>query len=112
MKISPVILVFLAVFLSVGSAGFMVVLNYDELFKPKPEIKAEFSSVEFDADDTSYSPAETHSMNQLSKELAALKQKLLDKENDLDSRESAIAMDLEALEKQKKRVEPNSRRSF
>lgn len=104
MKISPVILVFLAVFLSVGSAGFMVVLNYDELFKPKPEIKAEFSSVEFDADDTSYSPAETHSMNQLSKELAALKQKLLDKENDLDSRESAIAMDLEALEKQKKEL--------
>jgi len=82
----------------------MVVLNYDELFKPKPEIKAEFSSVEFDADDTSYSPAETHSMNQLSKELAALKQKLLDKENDLDSRESAIAMDLEALEKQKKEL--------
>jgi len=104
MKISPIILVFLAVFLSVGSAGFMVVLNYDELFKPKPEIKAEFSSVEFDADDTSYSPAETHSMNQLSKELAALKQKLLDKENDLDSRESAIAMDLEALEKQKKEL--------
>ena len=104
MTISPVILVFLAVFLSVGSAGFMVVLNYDELFKPKPEIKAEFSSVEFDADDTSYSPAETHSMNQLSKELAALKQKLLDKENDLDSRESAIAMDLEALEKQKKEL--------
>jgi DNA repair exonuclease SbcCD ATPase subunit len=43
-------------------------------------------------------------MNQLSKELAALKQKLLDKENDLDSRESAIAMDLEALEKQKKEL--------
>ena len=90
--------------LSVASAGFMVVLNYDALFKPKPEIKAEFTSVEFDADDTSYSPAETHSMNQLSKELAALKEKLLERENELDSRESAIAMDLEALEKQKKEM--------
>jgi seryl-tRNA synthetase len=82
----------------------MVVSNYDALFKPKPEIKAEFTSVEFDADDTSYSPAETHSMNQLSKELAALKQKLLDREKELDSRESAITMDLEALEKQKKEM--------
>jgi hypothetical protein len=82
----------------------MVVLNYDAMFKPKPEIKAEFTSVEFDADDTSYSPAETHSMNQLSKELAALKEKLLERENELDSRESAIAMDLEALEKQKKEM--------
>lgn len=94
----------MAVVLSVGSAGFMVVLNYDALFKPKPEIKAEFTSIEFDADDTSYSPAETHSMNQLSKELAALKEKLLERENELDSRESAIAMDLEALEKQKKEM--------
>ena len=104
MKISPIIIVLLAVVLSVGSAGFMVVLNYDALFKPKPEIKAEFTSIEFDADDTSYSPAETHSMNQLSKELAALKEKLLERENELDSRESAIAMDLEALEKQKKEM--------
>ena len=104
MKISPIIIVLLAVVLSVASAGFMVVLNYDALFKPKPEIKAEFTSVEFDADDTSYSPAETHSMNQLSKELAALKEKLLERENELDSRESAIAMDLEALEKQKKEM--------
>ena len=104
MKISPIIIVLLAVVLSVASAGLMVVLNYDALFKPKPEIKAEFTSVEFDADDTSYSPAETHSMNQLSKELAALKEKLLERENELDSRESAIAMDLEALEKQKKEM--------
>ena len=104
MKISPIIIVILAVLLSVGSAGFMVVLNYDALFKPKPKIKAEFTSIEFDADDTSYSPAETHSMNQLSKELAALKEKLLERETELDSRESAIAMDLEALEKQKKEM--------
>jgi flagellar biosynthesis GTPase FlhF len=104
MKISPIIIVLFAVVLSVASAGLMVVLNYDAMFKPKPEIKAEFTSVEFDADDTSYSPAETHSMNQLSKELAALKEKLLERENELDSRESAIAMDLEALEKQKKEM--------
>ena len=40
-------------------------------------------------------------MNQLSKELAALKEKLLEREIELDSRESAITMDLESLEKQK-----------
>lgn len=104
MKISPTIIVVLAVLLSVGSAGIMLSLSYDDLFKPKPEIKAEFTSIEFDADDTSYSPAETHSMNQLSKELAALKEKLLERETELDSRESAISMDLEALEKQKKEM--------
>ena len=76
--------------------------SYD--LKPKPIIKAEFTSVEFDADDTSYSPAETHSMNQLSKELTALKERLLERENELDARESAIAMDLESLEKQKKEL--------
>ena len=71
MKISPNLIVLLAVIMSVGSAGAMLWLNYDALFKPKPEIEAEFTSVEFDADDTSYSPAETHSINQLSKELTA-----------------------------------------
>ena len=40
--------------------------------------------------------------NQLSKELMALKEKLLERESELDSRESAIVMDLEALEIQKK----------
>ena len=82
----------------------MLTLNYDALFKPKPIIKAEFTSVEFDADDTSYSPAETHSMNQLSKELAALKERLIERENELDARESAISMDLESLEKQKREL--------
>jgi uncharacterized phage infection (PIP) family protein YhgE len=82
----------------------MLWLNYDAIFKPKPVIKAEFTSVEFDADDTSYSPAETHSMNQLSKELTALKERLLERENELDARESAISMDLESLEKQKKEL--------
>ena len=75
MKISPSLIVVAAVILSVASAGIMLTINYDALFKPKPVIKAEFTSVEFDADDTSYSPAETHSMNQLSKELAALKER-------------------------------------
>ena len=97
-------LVLLAVVLSVGSSGAMLWLNYDAIFKPKPVIKAEFTSVEFDADDTSYSPAETHSMNQLSKELTALKERLLERENELDARESAISMDLESLEKQKKEL--------
>jgi len=104
MKISPSLIVVAAVILSVASAGIMLTLNYDALFKPKPIIKAEFTSVEFDADDTSYSPAETHSMNQLSKELAALKERLIERENELDARESAISMDLESLEKQKREL--------
>jgi hypothetical protein len=105
MKISPTIVVLIAVLLSVATAGSMLWINYDTLFKPAPEIVAEFTSVEFDADDTSYSPAETHSMNQLSKELVALKEKLLERESELDARESAIAMDLEALEKQKNELD-------
>jgi chromosome segregation ATPase len=79
-------------------------LNKD-IFDEPAEIPAEFTSVEFDADDTSYSPAETHSMNQLSKELVALKEKLLARESELDSRESAIASDLESLEKQKRELD-------
>ena len=55
MKISPNLIVLLAVIMSVGSAGAMLWLNYDALFKPKPKIEAELPSVEFDADDTSYS---------------------------------------------------------
>lgn len=105
MKIPPTILVLVAMVLSLVSATVMMWLNYDAMFKPKPEIKAEFTSIEFDADDTSYSPAETHSMNQLSKELAALKERLLLRENELDARESAIAMDMESLEKQKKELQ-------
>ena len=66
-------------------------------------IKPDFTSIEFDADDTSYSPAETHSMNQLSKELSLLKESLL-KVRDLDARESALVMDIESLEKQKKEL--------
>ena len=102
MKFSASIIVILAVLLSVSSAGLMLFLNYEDLFKPIPVVKAKFTSVEFDADDTSYSPAETHSMNQLSKELSLLKEKLLEREKDLDARESALSMDLESLEKQKR----------
>jgi hypothetical protein len=58
MKFSASVIVILAVLLSVSSAGLMLFLNYDDLFKPAPVVKAEFTSVEFDADDTSYSPAE------------------------------------------------------
>jgi len=104
MKFSASVIVILAVLLSVSSAGLMLFLNYDDLFKPAPVVKAEFTSVEFDADDTSYSPAETHSMNQLSKELSLLKDKLLEREKDLDPRESALSMDLESLEKQKREL--------
>ena len=39
-------------------------------------------------------------MNQLSKELFA-QEKLLEREKDLDARESALSMDLESLEKQR-----------
>lgn len=105
MNIPPTLIVLIAVLLSVGSASAMLWLNYDSIFKKKPDIPAEFTSIEFDADDTSYSPAETHSMNQLSKELASLKQKLLEKEIELDARESAIEMDLESIEKQKREMD-------
>ncbi len=104
MKFSASLIVLLAVLLSVASAGLVLFLNFDDLFKPPPVVKAEFTSVEFDADDTSYSPAETHSMNQLSKELSMLKDKLLDREKELDARESALTMDLESLDKQKREL--------
>ena len=104
MKFSASLIVLLAVLMSVASAGLMLFLNFDDLFKLAPVVKAEFTSVEFDADDTSYSQAETHSMNQLSKELSLLKDKLLERENALDARESALSMDLESLEKQKREL--------
>jgi hypothetical protein len=104
MKFSASIIILFAVLMSVTSAGLMLFLNFDDLFKRPPIVKAEFSSIEFDADDTSYSPAETHSMNQLSKELSLLKDKLLDREKDLDARESALSMDLESLDKQKREL--------
>jgi DNA repair exonuclease SbcCD ATPase subunit len=105
MKLPPAIIVLGAVVLSVVSAALMLWMNYDAIFKPPAQIKAEFTSVEFDADDTSYSPAETHSMNELSKELAMLKDRLLDRERELDARESALKLDLESLEKQKKELD-------
>jgi hypothetical protein len=99
-NMKPNLILFIAVILSGISAMVMFYLNKD-ILKPPPVEKAEFTSIEFDADDTSYSPAETHSMNQLSKELTALKEKLLDREKELDSREAAIALELDSLEKQK-----------
>jgi DNA repair exonuclease SbcCD ATPase subunit len=105
MKLPPAIIVLGAVVLSVVSATLMLWMNYDSIFKPPAQIKADFTSVEFDADDTSYSPAETHSMNELSKELAMLKDRLLDRERELDARESALKLDLESLEKQKKELD-------
>ena len=104
MKFSASVIVLLAVLMSVASAGLMLFLNFDDLFKLAPVVNAEFTSVEFDADDTSYSPAETHSMNQLSKELSLLKDKLLEREKDLDARESALSMDVESLDKQKREL--------
>ena len=75
MNIKPAFISAISVVLSAIVAGVMF-LNKD-ILKPPPKEEAVFTSIEFDADDTSYSPAETHSMNQLSKELAALKDKLL-----------------------------------
>ena len=37
----------------------------------------------------------------MSKELAALKEKLLDREKELDAREAAISLEVDSLEKQK-----------
>jgi|TARA_E500000331_G_scaffold317351_1_gene328687 hypothetical protein len=103
MNINPVVVLILSLVLSVVSAGVIFVMNKD-ILKPPPKEEAVFTSVEFDADDTSYSPAETHSMNQLSKELTALKDKLLEREKELDSRESAISMEIESLDKQKQEL--------
>jgi len=105
MNVPPALLIVLTVLLSFIASGMLIFFKKDELFKPKPEIKAEFTSVEFDADDTSYSPQETHSMNQLSKELNALKEELLDRQREQDARESAIALDAQELAKQKKELE-------
>ena len=58
MKISPTIVILIAVLLSVA-AVVVSLLKYDEFFREEAEIPAEFTSLEFDADDTSYSPAET-----------------------------------------------------
>ena len=51
MNIPPTLIVLIAVLLSVGSASAMLWLNYDAIFKKKPDIPAEFTSIEFDADD-------------------------------------------------------------
>ena len=50
MKFSASVIVLLAVLMSVASAGLMLFLNFDDLFKLAPVVKAEFTSVEFDAD--------------------------------------------------------------
>jgi|TARA_Y100001934_G_scaffold270639_1_gene355864 hypothetical protein len=105
MNISPAIIISGAILLSFAVSGGIIFMKKDALFKPKPEIKAEFTSLEFDADDTSYSPQETHSMNQLSKELNAFKEELLERQREQDARESAIALDAQELTKQKKELE-------
>lgn len=104
MKIPLTIIVLIAVFFAVASGGVVALIHYDDWSPKSQEPPPSFTSLEFDTDDTSYSPAETHSMNQLSKELRALKEELLERENELDSRESAIGMDLEALEKEKREL--------
>ena len=101
MNVPPPLVIFLAVLLSFVSASTLVFLNKDELFKKKPEIKAEFTSVEFDAEDTSYSPQETHAMNQLHKELKTFEESLKSQEEDLDARESALSLEFKELDKQK-----------
>jgi len=53
MKIPPTILILIAVLLSVASAVVVSLLKYDEFFPKDAEIPAEFTSLEFDADDTS-----------------------------------------------------------
>ena len=51
MKISPTIVILIAVLLSVASAVVVSLLKYDEFFREEAEIPAEFTSLEFDADD-------------------------------------------------------------
>ena len=89
-------------------SGGIVAYNFEDFFgssqKKTKAYHPEFTSLEFDSDESVSSPAEVHSMNQ-HKELKTVKERLLERESELDSRESAIAMDLEALEKKKRELD-------
>ena len=95
-----------------------------EFFTKLPEIEEKIDIVTFiagtgdistdllspGADAHSRSDRELHGQcifehnKEMQKELTALKERLLERENELDARESAISMDLESLEKQKKEL--------
>ena len=87
---SPAFLAFLAFLLSIGSIGTLVWLKKDALWPAKVLVKPRFTSVEFDPDASSYSPAETHAMDQLYKELDAAREAFLKKEDELREREQIL----------------------
>ncbi len=87
---SPAFLAVLAFLLSIGTLTTLVILKKDELWPAKPVDAQRFTSVEFDPDASSYSPAETHAMNQLYKELEAAREGILKKEDELRGRERIL----------------------
>lgn len=87
---SPAFLAFLAFLLSMGSIGTLVWLKKGDLWPKEPLKEERFTSVEFDPDASSWSAAETHSMDSLYKELKALRKSLLIQEEELQERERIL----------------------
>ena len=87
---SPAFLAVLAFLLSIGTLTTLVIFKKDELWPAKQADAQRFPSVEFDPDASSYSPAETHAMNQLYKELEAAREGILKKEDELRDRERIL----------------------
>ena len=87
---SPAVLAAMAFVISVGTIGGFAFLKWDELFPPKKVDTPRFPTLVFDPDASSYSPAETHAMDQLSKELEAARDAILKKENELNERERIL----------------------
>ncbi len=98
---SPAFLAILAFLLSIGSISSLVFLKKDELWPAKRVEAPRFPSVEFDPDASSYSPAETHAMDQLYKELDAAREAILKKEDELRDRERILDSARNDLERAK-----------
>lgn len=95
---SPAFLAILAFILSIGSIGTLVFLKKDELWPPKHVEPPRFPILKFDADVGSFSPQETHAMNELYKELELARIAILKKEKEFGERErllEAAASDLD-----------------
>jgi len=87
---SPAFLAILAFLLSIGSIGTLVFMNKDALWPPKHVEPPRFPILKFDADVSSFSPQETHAMNELYKELELARKALLKKEKDFSERERLL----------------------
>ena len=87
---SPAVLAAVAFIISVSTIVGFAFWKWDALFPPKKLETPRFPSLVFDPDASSYSPAETHAMDQLSKELEAARHAILEKESELNERERIL----------------------